>query len=165
MRVTNILKACGLIDTAFMDEAAMKRGEYVHLACELDDKGDLDESTLDPLVDPYLAARRLFRKEQNPDILTIEEEVKHSHYGYEGRLDRRAMMDARECVLDIKTGQPAEWHSLQLAGYALCFDRPHARFGIYLSNDGRYKMTEYKDRKDYEVWKACVTLANWKTPF
>ena len=160
MRVTELIRACGLMDLTWCTQEALDRGTAVHLACELDDRGDLDESSVDPVIMPYLMGWRKFKREMEPQILSIEEEVEHP--AYKGRLDRRLILNAREGIGDIKSGPPADWIALQLAGYAMCFDRPLARWAIHLSADGKYKLIEHSDRKDFDVWKACVTLANWK---
>ena len=63
--VTTILKKARLIDTdaPWFDEYSRDRGTAVHLACELWDLGTLDESTLDPVLVPYLDGWRLFMAE------------------------------------------------------------------------------------------------------
>lgn len=159
LRVTSVIKACGFIDDSFMDETAMLLGTYRHEATVLYDLGTLDPTTLDPRVSPHVDGWAKFRREMNPIIIATEEEV--SHPAYKGRLDRRIILDGREGVLDIKTGAKALWHRLQLAGYALCFDRPMARWGLYLTDAGTYKLEEYRDRQDFETWKACVTIASF----
>ena len=162
MRVSEILRSCGLTDLTWCTQEALDRGRAVHLACELDDKGDLDESSVDPVVMPYLVGWRKFRKELEPQILSVEEEVEHPHYGYKGRLDRRIILGAREGIGDLKSGPPQDHHALQIALYAMCFDRPLARWGIYLSDEGKYKLIEYADRKDYDDAKTCISFANLK---
>ena len=163
MRVTQVLRGAGLCDMSFVDEAAMKRGTAVHLATELDDLGELEESSVDPVVAPYLAGWRRFRTEMKPQIVTIEEKVSDQLAGYRGTLDRRVYLDNKHWVIDIKTGSPAPWHAIQLAGYAAVFTpNPRYRAGVYLPGDGSYRFVEYSDRQDYEVWRSALRIAKWR---
>jgi hypothetical protein len=161
LRVTEALTLAGLVDAQWFTEASSARGTAVHAACALDDAGDLDESTVHPAVAPYLSGWRRFRAEMQPEILTIEEGVRHEPYRYRGTLDRRMKLRGIEGVGDIKTGAPLASHPIQLAAYALTFDRPLARWGIYLREDGSYRIEECRDRRDFDVWKAVITVANF----
>jgi len=143
------------------DESALRRGEAVHLATAFDDLGQLAEESLDPRLVGYLAGWRKFRRELSPEIQTIEEKVHHKLYGYEGTLDRRLTLRGRAGILDIKSGLPQRWHAVQLAAYANTFDGPLARWGIYLADDGTYRLEEYKDRHDWDVFKAALTIVAW----
>lgn len=162
--VTRILKSAGLIDERWANDGAMKRGSYAHRALEFYDLNDLDESALDPALQPYLDAWKALRRDLPFTVLAVEERVMHPHYGYAGTLDRRVKLAlGQEAVIDLKTGSPAAWHPLQTAGYALTFtDRILRRFGAYLSETGTYSLIEHKNRSDYDVWRSCVTLHHFK---
>ena len=158
--VTSILREVGLVDTTWFTEEARDRGSALHLATEYLDRGELDEATVDPLIVSRLAAYRLFIKEMKPEILSIEEHVEYPG-SYQGTLDRRVRIAGKEWVLDIKAGGPAPWHSLQLAGYALCFDRPLVRCSLYLTDT--YKLMVWPQRRaDDDMWRACVCFAAWR---
>lgn len=163
--VTTIMKACGLIDTTWFNEGATTRGTYVHQATELLDKDDLDEASLDPALVPYVEAYRRFKQETGFVIDDIEKRVHNATYGYAGTLDRTGIFpnDKIRSLIDIKTGQPAKWHGVQLAAYALCFGSEVLnRYGLYLSNTGSYKLERFKDRQDANIWLACLTLYKWR---
>lgn len=163
MRVTAILKAVGLIDLEWADQEAMDRGTAVHSATAILDRGEeIDPNSIDPRVAPYLPGWERFKAELRPEILAIEERVEHPIYKYTGTLDRLVKIADREGIIDIKTGPPASFHQVQLCGYALCFTRPLARWGVYLTAEGTYKLIEYKDRTDYEVFRAALTVASFK---
>lgn len=162
VRVTRAIKLAGLMPDYYGNEAAMTRGTYVHLALSLDHMGELNESTLDPKLEPYLFAWRRFVREFKPRILTNEEHVIHEALGYCGTPDWRAEILGREAIVDVKTGEPAAWHAIQTAAYAMTFDRPLARWSVYLAGDGSYKTSEHKDRKDFEIWKAALAIAAWR---
>lgn len=180
--VTEILSACGLTlefeSAAFRDAAAFRAdlGTKVHLACELDDRNDLDDSSLDDLVRPYLEAWRHFRAESQLRIAAVEEIVLDGLFRWAGRLDRRGWLfgDSRQTVIDIKTGAPARSHLLQTWAYALCFPTIGVnRRVVYLRSDGTYKAvapTAQQTLEDRQDWAACVQMfqtlrryGKWKT--
>ena len=161
--VTRILKSAGLIDERWFSDEGARRGSYAHKALELYDQSDLDEETLDPGLVPYLDAWKKFRSEFPCEILAVEERVVHPVYSYAGTLDRRVKLKGKDekAVIDLKTGEPQNWHAVQTAAYAMAFDEPMRRFGVYLS-EGGFKLVEHKDRNDYNVFKACLTIHNFK---
>jgi hypothetical protein len=152
--VTQCLKACGFIEERG-DEYAMKRGEYVHEATALDDMGRLDESTLDPVILPYVQAWRKFRKDSGFKPVKIEWIVGHPVYRYAGKLDREGEMQNDNWILDIKTGGEADWHPLQTALYAVAAeymdgDVTIKRAAVYLRDNGSYS--------DVTIKRAAVYL-------
>jgi len=160
-RVTQILKGAGLIDTTWFTDYGRDRGTALHLATEYLDRGDLDKDSLDPAIAPMVDSYRLFLKEVQPEILSVEEEVENPLSHYRGRLDRRVRVGRWTGILDIKSGGPADWHAIQLAAYAGCFPGPMHRWGLYLSDTG-YRLIEYKDRGDWPVFVAALTLFHWR---
>jgi hypothetical protein len=159
--VTDILKDAGLIDTAYFTEEMRERGTEVHKAAEAFDAGAFDEILLPPDVRPRVQQYQRFIREAAPEILSIEETVYNRPLRYCGRLDRRVIIGTREGVLDIKGPSRFPWQAIQLALYAACFPRPLARWTLHLSDD-RYQLIEHKDRDDWNVAKAALTLASWK---
>lgn len=163
--VTDVMVASGLIDTRgpWFTAWHRQRGEYVHEATALDDRGELDEDTLDPAILPYVLGWREFLKTTGSEILDIERVVENTVYPYAGKLDRLVMLGGRRFVLDIKTGQPERWHGVQLAGYAGCFDAPPLRMGVYLDGDGDgdFHLKQYSDSHDWNVFLAALTIARF----
>jgi len=159
--VTSILSAAGLVDTTWYTDYARERGSALHLAMQYLDEGDLDWRTVPPDVLPRLRQYQIFRDEMKPEILSIEEAVENEALRYCGRLDRRIKIAGREGILDMKSPSRCAWHPLQLAMYAACFPRPLARWNLYLY-DERYQLIEHKDRSDWEVCKAILTLYAWR---
>ena len=158
--VTAVLRDVGLIDTTWIPDSARDRGTAVHLATQYLDEGDLDDSSIADEIRPAVAAYQQFLAEVRPEIFAIEETVQGM--GYVGTLDRRLVINGKEGVLDIKGICEAPWHALQLAAYALTFDRPLRRWSLYLRPEG-YRLIERKDRRrDDAVWRACLTLATWR---
>ena len=159
--VTGALKGAGLIDTEFIKPEYMARGTAVHLATQLWDEEDLDLESVDPVTLPRLEQWMRFRRDIEPEILAIEESVRNESYRYQGTLDRRLKIHGVDGILDIKgSDNQARWHGPQLAAYAACFDRPLARWSLYLS-DTAYRLVLRKDLNDWTVFLAALTLHNW----
>ncbi len=68
-------------------EAAAEFGNHVHLACHLHNIGDLDRSSLDPLVAEYLVGWERFLDECNAVVIYSESKVVHPRLKYAGTLD------------------------------------------------------------------------------
>jgi len=170
LRVTEIIRLNGLIDASWSGDFAMRRGTAIHQATALDDLGDLDESSVDPEVAPYLASWRTWKAQTRIEFEAIELPVEHEAMGYRGTLDRIMLLAGLgRAVVDLKTGQPAAWHSIQLALYAMAWAAQRGaatprRMAIYLSAEGRAPaIAEYSDRCDFDRAKALVTVAHMKT--
>jgi hypothetical protein len=176
--VSEVLRVAGLIDMDWVSEEAMKRGSFVHQTIEFYLQRDLDEAGLDPKLAAYLAAWKAAEREMcirvlrnEKDAAMVEQRVFHPIYKYAGTLDVLAMLVDRKVVIDIKTGAPSPWHRIQLAGYAMTFtDEMVGRVNLYLSVEskfdgqkeiytGKYKFVEHRDRNDFNVWKAALTIA------
>jgi len=163
--VTRILDWAGLMDNAWSDEEALKRGSYVHAALEFDDQGDLDEPNLDPNLAGYVAAWRRAKAEVGFLILPdwIERKVFHPIYQYAGMIDRLVAWKDTKAVVDIKSGSPSPWHAIQLALYALTFTTERVvRLNVYVDRSGGYRLVEHKDRTDFEIAKAALTVGLWR---
>jgi hypothetical protein len=166
--VTRVIKSAGLMPDhfeKFSNQYAMIRGSLVHRACELDDVDDLVEDKLDPILRPYVESWRKFKQAiscKREDFLAIEERVFHPHYRYAGTLDRRMLVRGAESVVDLKTGSPEKWHSIQTAAYVLTFQKPLKRHSVYLSRDGDLpKVVEHVNPDDARVFLACLTVHNY----
>ena len=170
IRVTEAIKIAGLMgDSAnFFTPEGAARGTAVHAACEFDDDGDLDDDALDPSLSGYVESWRAFRGETGLEIIGNELEVNHEPLGYVGHLDRLVKWNDKVHVLDIKTGSDQRWHAIQLAAYAMAWASETGsptplRGSVQLYADGRpgtYRAA--KSRKDFDVWKAALTVARWK---
>ena len=132
--VTGILAAEGFIDTAFYDEYSRTRGTYVHAARHLDDNGDLEESTLDPVIAPYLEAWRRFKRESGFVVDQSEIPLANALYKYAGKPD---------VIGHFPTGIMK-------------------RGAVELHDDGKYRLIPYTDRGDVSLWLAVLAVHNWK---
>ena len=132
--VTQILKAEGFIDARFYDEHSRERGRIVHLACEYDDLGELDDDSLDPEIAPYVEAWRRFKQESGFVIASVEVPLVSTKHRYAGKPDVRGSFPKG---------------SLR-------------RAAVELHNDGTYKLYPFTDRNDVNVWLAALACHNWK---
>jgi hypothetical protein len=147
-------------------------GQAVHLACELDDLGELDEDGLDAELVPYLAAWRKFKAENRVRVIQNEQQLHHPSLMYAGTLDRLGWLEAvaaENWLLDIKTSaEPHAAYGVQLSGYKGLVEasgEPVAdlrRGTVHLFGDGTFKLREYRDPNDDACFRALLSVHQWK---
>lgn len=143
-------------------QAASDFGKAVHLACELDDLGELDEATLDPALAPYLQAWRKFSAEHAVEWEQIEQPIYHATLRYAGTPDRFGNVNGRPAVVDIKsTAQLYPAVGPQLAAYGNVLNPYADRIAVQLKDDGTYVAKPYKDPTDWPLFASLLTLRNW----
>ena len=173
--VTQILKplsalSYGTIPSAVLAHAA-DRGTAVHNATWFYDQDDLDESTLDPEVAPYVAAYIEWRKVSGFEIETIETPVYSERLRYAGTPDRVVRKGRKEGILDIKTTLRLEMGvGPQTAGYleaeneqrrAWHGDLLRYRWALQLKSDGRFELTEMTSPEDIGEFYALCHHHHW----
>lgn len=163
--VTQALKGVGIIDDRFYTDEARERGIAVHAACHYLDEECLEWSTVAPEIVPYVEAYQRFKEESDFVPAMIEEPVFNEQYFYGGILDRTGLLNGQAVLLDLKSGDPEPWVSLQLGGYSACLAKHHKRFSLQLKDNGKYKLQEYIDPSDIKIFLSCVAIANWKSRF
>jgi hypothetical protein len=142
--------------------AAGAFGTAVHRAAELDDLGELDEETLDPALDPYLAAWRRFSKDHAVTWDLIEGRVHNKAMGYAGTVDRYGMVGRDDAVVDLKSSAilyPTV--GAQLSAYAKAIPGTTLltkRIGVLLKPDGNYQAKTYSSPMDWAVFASLITL-------
>jgi len=160
--VTSIIRAAGLMgDTSHYTEYARERGKAVHAAVEMHEQDDLDPASLHPDIVPYLDAWKLCKHDTGFESETQEQIIFNPTYQYAGTLDLAGFIGNDTAVIDLKTGVHAHWWALQTAAYnavAKC----KKRFSLELHNDGKYKLTEHTDKRDFQRFLACLTIAGTK---
>lgn len=153
--VTGMLEDTGYISTVFYDDESRERGSIVHaLTAEYD---------LGAIADPeavvtrwkgwflaYVAAVRVLR----PIHQAIEEAFASLRYRFGGRPDRIWIYKGLECIVDIKTGGPEPWHGVQCALNDIVVGGlppgVRLRYGLYLTERGRWTFMPHEDRRDYD---------------
>jgi len=167
--VSQIIKDMGLLPFPPGMDWYLTKGTHVHLATQLYDEDDLDETSLDPVIAPYLTAYKRFRKETQFTPRYIELRLYHPYYSYAGTIDRIGTigLNVGLVLLDIKSGSPYPAVSLQCAAYAEMARvndiAVRKAYALYLKADGHYKLEEIKNmRQALSVWLSCLTVYKWK---
>jgi len=158
---TQYLNMAGLVDARWFTEESRNRGTAVHVATELLDKGRLDESTLHPLIKPYVEAYKLFLVESGFKCDLIEHRVFYAPMRVAGTLDRTGSFNKKKVLIDIKTGTPSAWAKLQTAFYEDCLPERHERYVLQLKATGKYKLHKYSNRSDIKIFQSLVSVVNW----
>lgn len=163
-------------------EAKRAFGTAVHLACELDDLGELEDDATDPRVMGCVQAWRSFKAATSAQIVLNEQRLYHPVMRFAGQVDRTAFLmnmawrgadsTGAPWALDLKTSdQPHPSYGVQLAGYLMLLNgQPDEgvmpsntrRATVHLFEDGTYRFHEYKDPSDEATFIACLTLHRFK---
>ncbi|MFA6142477.1 MAG: hypothetical protein WC738_04190 [Candidatus Omnitrophota bacterium] len=172
-RVTEILRAEGLIDFSKVPQDIMERaqlfGTAVHSTTELWDKGTLNLMKLDPLLIPYLEGWKKFIKDYGisfkPD--EIERQLISIKWGFKGTPDRWPIVQGKRTLIDLKSSTamyPST--SIQTAAYQILLEengiKVQQRWGIQLNDKGIYKIIPYTKLSDRTVFLSALNLWKWK---
>lgn len=146
-------------------EAKRRLGQDVHFACQLDDEDDLDESTVEDSVAPYLAGYRRFRADTGATVLVNEQRVADPVLMYAGTLDRVMRINGAKWLVDLKTciATPLAVGP-QTAGYQRALGDPSVshRGALRLRPDGTYRLDALTNPNDLAVFMACLCLHRFK---
>lgn len=157
--VTQAISRAGLDPNAgFYNQAGANRGNDVHYILELFDLEALKIQTVKEEYKGYLKAYNSFRNFNLPawNVDGVEQTFYNKEHNFCGTRDRVGSIVWKgkrvQCVLDLKTGPKASWHGIQLAGYTLDHRYDRERFGLYLSNNGQFKLHHYTDDGDFTTF-------------
>lgn len=169
--ITQMLERCGYIDTRFYSEECAERGTLVHKDTAAYDLGAIsDPRALECAWKGFFLAHVEAMRVLKPEILSVEVARGSIEHRFGGRPDRVLKLWGAVTVLDIKTGVVWDWHALQTALQAILVAPDHhlpptaiQRYGLYLRDNGKYKLVEARNPRDYdeayEIIKACTTQA------
>lgn len=150
-------------------ERKRRLGTAVHLVCELDDLGDLDEQETDPQLLNYLAGWRKFLRDVGASVLENERQLYHPSLLFAGTLDRALGVGSECWIVDIKTVAPTPnpAFGVQTAGYDLLRQANGSapadkRASVHLLADGTYRMKTYKNPNDHACFRALLSVTHWK---
>lgn len=171
---TRILEELGITDysgiPADVLAAAQHFGTVCHTACELHDKGVLDEMTIDPIVRPRLDAWVKFVTENRATVEYTELICGSKAYMFACRLDRSLIIGGKRYICEIKTGSPQQLApaAYQTAAQQIAFQeyigkRVDGRLAVLLQEDGNYKMAWYKNKSDTGAFLSMLSTYNIRT--
>jgi hypothetical protein len=165
--VTQVLSIAN--DFSFVDKALLGRaaqfGTAVHRMTELYDASELNESTLDVSLLPYLDAWKMFLN--NTRFTTVESEsLVYSKHGYAGTFDRIGYLDKKLTLVDIKTSATvARSTALQTAAYGHAWTEQKGqpieqRVSVQL-RPCQYAIRAYEDRTDFLTFLNFLNVYKW----
>jgi hypothetical protein len=160
--IQSVLPGRWMVDPYYLD-----RGRIIHLACQYEDQGGVEEDSIDAVVVPYYQAYRKFKADTGFSPEIIEGRYYHKTYQYAGTLDRVGILNGKTVLIDLKSGCPYCTDQIQLAAYAeLLFYSgliPIQKFDLYLKDDGNYKLIERpKKREDLNLFLSALNVYRWK---
>jgi len=163
--VTKIIVDAGLYGdgSAYFTDYSRDRGSFVHLAIKYYLEGTLDDSTIDPVILPYLNAWKKFETNTGFVSEITEQPMASESFMFAGIPDHIGKLNGLMACIDVKTGVtvfPAE--QIQLAAYEILYGKPLKRFSLHLNGEEKYKLIEHKDRQDRGIFLACLSLYQWK---
>jgi len=170
--VLNVTRALGpLTDYSVVDPqklaVAQQEGKATHKMVELDIKDDLDTDSLGWLEPKWRGWRKFLAdtgfKPHHSELKCFSPKIMVA-----GTLDILGVLGKDETIIDIKRSLYAgRVIGLQLAGYVrLCRDgdatlpRITRRTALVLG-DGTYKLREFSDPNDENVFLSAVTMYRW----
>ncbi len=166
--ISEVMKAAGLIDARWFTEHSREKGSAAHKACHFFDEDDLDETTMDPVIAPHVAAWKKFREETGFKPVIIEKSLHSVVYNFAGTPDRAGILNGQEVIVEIKTGGISFLTGLQLAAQDILLAeaegfRAKKRFAVQTKNTGSYKLTQFNDPMDRGYFLS--TLSMWHLKF
>jgi hypothetical protein len=185
--VTKIIRGMGLykamptggVATGNM-QRGMERGTLAHSVCQLWDQEDLDESSVDPRLDPYLEGFKLWKRDYETVPIWWEIPMFDDTLQAKGRPDTGQWVRGYRTLVDLKTGDggadPA--HPIQGAAYRRMVMLPEnlsvsrmvqtadIYFGnLYLLSNGKYQYFECSQEDILgaeQKWLAAVLLYHFR---
>jgi len=159
--LTSTIAEAGLIRSS--DPWFMSRGTAIHKATEFWDRRTLDESTVDPKIQGYLASWIRFRKDQNYTPKEIEYRIYHPELMVATTIDRLPLCDLKSGVYEL-------WHPLQLSFHWACLKahgmQENAPMDVYLDPDGgppKVRLyTQAEMREAFRIYSCLLVFIRWK---
>lgn len=156
--VTGIVRGGGLYAAKWFKPEYLERGTAVHEATMHYDLTK-ERPDLPPEWRPYFDAYADFTTSVSCQWSLIEQPRVHRQRQFAGTIDRYGMVNGMASIVEIKTGYPAPWHGVQLAGQDLLLDKARhvrQRLVVYLRNTGKYRLRECDDPGDYLTFLSSL---------
>lgn len=149
--------------------AAALFGQHVHEAIHLLNIGELELSSLSTAVAAYVCGWERFLEESGFVVVESEARVYHPTLGYAGQLDNVGQFPKHQelALVDIKTGETMpKTVGPQTAAYSEAWAMMHGRRRLRryccVVGPDSYKLFPLTDPKDFDIFKAALTLHRWQ---
>lgn len=166
--ITQLLKAAGKINGTWYTPEAAERGTAVHALCAAHALGSLSVEEYEGPLRPYLLAYDAAVGILRPTVTHVELPLIHRGHGFGGRIDLGCVLFGAAGLVEIKTGQWAAWHGIQLALQAEALSQETgipamslSRRGLYLRPDGKYRLHNFADSLVADFSAARSILAQF----
>lgn len=164
---TKIAKDMGLIeDNKFYTSDGRNQGQTLHSWLLFLAQGNIPTNDPEPEIKGRVDAIKKFLYESRFKFVGGETPQYESVYGYATKPDLWGYLGTTPVVIEAKRGQPLPWHKLQTASQSMALGSNGfgvlQRFGLYLKDNGNYRLTEHDDFDDLKRWAAIVNAYNAK---
>lgn len=153
-------------DRGYKDPVAMQRGTDVHQIFALQLGAAMGWCEMPDVPDEYRGYSDGITRwidQANPQPMMLERTLRHKTYPYAGTMDFVGMVKDEYGVLDLKTGEPARWHSLQLHGYQKMLDKAAKMWILYVGADGQFQFKAVKpSARDWAAFTCGISILRWR---
>lgn len=161
--ITGLLTLAGWVDEQWLTGESSWRGRVVHKLTADYDMRAVDVADVEGEFRPYLLAHVDCLALVKPEWLHIEVGAVHPTLRFAGTPDRVASVFRARSVWEVKSGERQKSHAIQTALQAILASPelrlpPTAihRYAEYLTPDGRYKLDQHKDRRDFAEARRII---------
>lgn len=146
-------------------ERASRIGKAAHAAIDLLEQGDLDESSLHPLVAPRVVAYQRFLKDTGFRRTHGEFLVRSNRWRYIGHGDAAGFLGAERIGIDAKATAVFDHDSTSIqgkGGYGIAYNEEHPTapikrwFGLHLRDDATYRFIELTKADSEQLFLAAL---------
>lgn len=168
--VTQVLDTC--VDFRMVDpdvlEAARLFGNHVHEAMALLVRDELDWSSLDAALVPYIIGGKRFLEESGVVVVASELRLASPYLRYAGTLDLAGVIRSQDALFDFKaTAAIPPTVGPQVAAYERLYAdkfggaRKRRRYCVQL-RENDYRVIPLTDPADWSVFQSALNLHHWK---
>lgn len=157
--VTDALKEADLVQV-WGKPFHLSRGRATHASLAYALADDLNWSSVDPVVLPYLHAGLKCIRDLKPDlIIAIEQGLSHPTLPVAGTPDLVLRRRGVRLLLDFQSGGMDDAKGLQTALYEWLGGVPCQRWGVQLLQNEQYRLHPFRDRSDKAVGLTAIYKA------
>lgn len=174
--VTQVLDPLQTLDGVNADvlRRAAQFGTHVHQACDLFNRGMLDEADLDHQLAPYLAAWKQYLHDRKVTVIASEIRCLHRSLRYAGTCDAVVTFGSKKGSrhpLDIKSSttvprtvgpQTAAYRAALIDGKQCGGFISNVRYAVQLRGDGTYRQHKLDNTADMHVFQSALNLFHWR---